>query len=160
MNNMTNKEKFLKLVSGNDDSTLKQIKERIKNKAMLKESQKIAIKVLAKLDELDWSQKKLADEMKVSPQQVHKIVSGKENLTIETQVKLQEILDIPVLASYYENKFKEIESELSFEISLDFDKIITNNQPVVYDNKEVNSFNHVLQYDKVLNEYSHQRKAI
>ena len=75
---------------------------------MLKESQRIALKVLLKLDELGWTQKDLATKMSVSPQQVNKIVSGKENLTIETQIQLQNILDIPVLASYYENKSKEM----------------------------------------------------
>ncbi|MDX9705887.1 MAG: helix-turn-helix transcriptional regulator [Weeksellaceae bacterium] len=103
---MTNKEKFLQLVSEEDNNTLKEIKQRIKNRAMLRESQQIAIKVLMKLDELGWSQKDLAEKMGVSPQQITKIVSGKENLTIETQIKLQNILDIPVLATYYENKEK------------------------------------------------------
>ena len=100
---MTNKEKFLALVSAEDTDTLKRNNERVKNRAMLRESQRIAMKVLMKLDELGWSQKELAKRMEVSPQQITKIVSGKENLTIETQVKLQTILDIPVLASYYES---------------------------------------------------------
>lgn len=69
---------------------------------MLRESQQIAIKVLMKLEELGWAQKDLAREMQVSPQQITKIVSGKENLTIETQIKLQNILKIPILASFYE----------------------------------------------------------
>ena len=103
---MFNKEKFLALVSNEKSDTLERIRERIKNRAMLRESQQIAIKVLMKLDELGWSQKDLAQKMGVSPQQITKIVSGKENLTIETQIKLQNILDIPVLASYYENKEK------------------------------------------------------
>ncbi len=101
---MNNKEKFLNLVSGEDTKTIAEVKERIRNRAMLRESQQIAIKVLMKLDDLGWSQKELAKRMEVSPQQITKIVSGKENLTIETQIKLQNILDIPILASYYENK--------------------------------------------------------
>ena len=105
---MTNKNKFLKLVSGEDTKTLAEVKERVKNRAMLRESQHIAIKVLMKLDELAWSQKDLAREMEVFPQQITKILSGKENLTIETQIKLQNILNIPVLASFYENKMTEI----------------------------------------------------
>jgi plasmid maintenance system antidote protein VapI len=60
--------------------------------------------VLNRLAELNWTQKRLAEAMEVSPQQISKIVSGKENLTIETQIKLQEILSIPILASYYESK--------------------------------------------------------
>lgn len=105
---MTNKNKFLKLVSGEDTKTLAEVKERVKNRAMLRESQHIAIKVLMKLDELAWSQKDLAREMEVFPQQITKILSGKENLTIETQIKLQNILNIPILASYYENKMNDV----------------------------------------------------
>lgn len=104
---MTNKEKFLALVSEKDSGTLERNRDRIRNRAMLRESQQIALKVLMKLDELGWSQKDLAKIMAVTPQQITKIVSGKENLTIETQIKLQNILDIPVLASYYENKMTE-----------------------------------------------------
>lgn len=106
---MTNKEKFLALVSKEQTKTLKENKERIKNRAMLRESQQIAIKVLMKLDELGWTQKVLASKLEVSPQQITKILSGKENLTIETQIKLQNILDIPILASYYdENETNKI----------------------------------------------------
>lgn len=105
---MTNKDKFLQLVSNADTKTLAEVKQRIKNRELLRESQQIAIKVLMKLDALGWTQKKLAMEMKVSPQQITKIVSGKENLTIETQIKLQNILDIPILASYYENKINSM----------------------------------------------------
>lgn len=104
---MTNKEKFLALVSEEDTGTMERNRKRIRNRPMLRESQQIALKVLTKLDALGWSQKDLAKAMNVSPQQISKIVSGKENLTIETQIKLQNILDIPVLASYYENKMTE-----------------------------------------------------
>jgi DNA-binding XRE family transcriptional regulator len=101
---MKNKEKFLKLVSPDQTNSVLKNKQNILNRAMLQESQKIALKVLNRLAELNWTQKRLAEAMEVSPQQISKIVSGKENLTIETQIKLQEILAIPILASYYENK--------------------------------------------------------
>lgn len=120
---MTNKEKFLALVSEDDSKTLERNRERIRNRAMLRESQQIALKVLFRLDDLGWSQKDLAEKMKVSPQQISKIVSGKENLTIETQIKLQNILDIPVLASYYEQKTAQIE-ELIFSFEERMDKIV------------------------------------
>lgn len=109
---MTNKEKFLTLVSGEDTKTLKEVNDRIKNRAMLRESQKIALKVLTKLDELGWSQRELAVKMEVRPQQITKIISGKENLTIDTQVKLQNVLDIPILASYYEQKIENIHQQI------------------------------------------------
>ena len=117
---MTNKDKFNQLVSGEDNRTLADVKKRIKNRAMLRESQQIALKVLMKLDDFGWSQKDLAKAMEVTPQQITKIVSGKENLTIETQIKLQHILDIPVLASYYENKMTEIDQRIvTFEKRVD-----------------------------------------
>lgn len=105
---MTNKEKFISLVSKEKTNTLEKNRERIKNRAMLRESQQIAIKVLKKLDELGWSKKDLADALEVAPQQITKIVSGQENLTIETQIKLQNALDIPILASYYENRIQNM----------------------------------------------------
>lgn len=101
---MTKKEKFLALVSKAEQDKVKISSLRMRNRDMLRESQHIALKVITKLDELGWSQKNLAQAMGVSPQQVTKIVSGKENLTIETQIKLQQILDVPILASYYEKK--------------------------------------------------------
>jgi transcriptional regulator with XRE-family HTH domain len=109
---MSNKETFLAIVSGEDTKTIEQATWRIKNRAMLRESQKIALKVLGKLDELGWTQRDLAEKMEVSPQQVSKIVSGKENLTIDTQVKLQNVLDIPILASYYEQKIENIHQQI------------------------------------------------
>lgn len=117
---MTNKDKFIQLISGEDNMTLADVKKRIKNRAMLRESQQIALKVLMKLDDFGWSQKDLAKAMDVTPQQITKIVSGKENLTIETQIKLQHILDIPVLASYYENKMTEMDQRIvTFEKRVD-----------------------------------------
>jgi len=40
-------------------------------------------------------------------------VSGRENMTISTLVRLQQILDIPILASYFENQ-PEQPDELNF----------------------------------------------
>jgi plasmid maintenance system antidote protein VapI len=126
---MTNKEKFLALVSEQDSRTMERNRERIRNRAMLRESQQIALKVLMKLDELGWTQKDLAKAMEVSPQQITKIISGKENLTIETQIKLQNILDIPVLASYYENKMTE-NNQWVFTV----EKSVARIEPQVFEN--------------------------
>lgn len=99
---MTNKDKLLSLVSKETTNTLKKIQKSRNNREMLTESQTIALKVLKRLDEWGWTQKDLAHKLKVSPQQVYKITSGKENFTLTTLMKLQEVLDIPILASYYE----------------------------------------------------------
>ena len=116
----TKKEIFSSLVSKEKSDTISRNKERIKNRARLRESQQIALKVLTKLDEIGWSQRRLAKEMGVSPQQITKIVKGKENLTLETQVKLQGILDIPILATYYERNVGEFISTIEFEESSDY----------------------------------------
>jgi len=112
---MSNKENFLKLVSYEKTPTVESVKERMRNRDMLHESKQIALKVLVKLEEVGWSQKDLANKMGVSPQQINKIVSGKENLTLETLVKLQNLLNIPLLATYNEsdvNKSEEIVSSI------------------------------------------------
>lgn len=55
---------------------------------------------------MGWSKKKFSDEMGVTPQQITKIVSGKANLTLETRVEIQEVLNIRILASFYALKIK------------------------------------------------------
>lgn len=106
----SNKEKFLLLVSDEESGVMKDIEYRIKNRHWLNESFMIATKVLIKLEELNWTQKDLAAAMEVTPQQVNKIVRGKQNLTLDTIVKLQTILHIPLLASFFEaNNNKDIE---------------------------------------------------
>lgn len=114
-------EKIQSLVLDNSTENIERNRDRIKNRPMLKESRNIALKVLEKLEELSWSQKKLAEAMNVSPQQVSKIVSGKENLTIETQVKLQDVLNIPILASYYERIFNELIELFTCESSIELE---------------------------------------
>ena len=49
----TKKEEFKALVSKERTNTVSRNKERIKNRARLRESQQIALKVLTKLDELE-----------------------------------------------------------------------------------------------------------
>lgn len=113
----TQKEIFKSLVTEEKPDTVSINRERITNRARLRESQQIALKVLDKLNELNWSQRKLAREMGVSPQQITKIVKGTENLTLATQVKLQEVLDIPILATYYERKNENISKTIKLKHS-------------------------------------------
>jgi hypothetical protein len=48
--NMTNKEKFMKLVSDEKTDTIAKNRERIKNREKLRESQRIALKALLESD--------------------------------------------------------------------------------------------------------------
>lgn len=132
---MSNIENFKALVSSEKTNTIEKNRVRIKNRAMLRESQNIALKVLDKLDEIGWSQRKLALEMGVSPQQITKIVKGQENLTLETQIKLQNILNIPILASFYEVEETKMISE----------------EPITKTEKYIQ-----LEYNVYSNDYSHQ----
>jgi len=76
---MTNKEKFLTLVSEDDGNTLAWVKVHKANKPLRRTAQKIAILILMRLNALGWSQKDLAEKMEVSPHLVNKWVKGKEN---------------------------------------------------------------------------------
>ena len=67
------------------------------NKAWLDTSFKIALLILARLKALGWKQTQLASAMNVSPQYISKIVRGKENLTIETIVALEQVLEIKLI---------------------------------------------------------------
>lgn len=118
---MNNKENFSKLISQEKSNTLENLRDRKKNRAMLRESQSIAFKVLLRLEELRWTQRKLAEKLEVTPQQVTKIISGKENLTLETLVKLQSILEIPLLVSYIENAVDEMMQTHKVEVTQAYD---------------------------------------
>jgi transcriptional regulator with XRE-family HTH domain len=64
------------------------------------------------------TQKQLAEMMQVSPQQINKWVKGNEKFSLDTLLKLQEVLDVPILASYYEKNNKKAEELMdSFEVS-------------------------------------------
>ena len=93
---MVNLDKLNKLAT-KDESWLQEAKQRQENKGWLKHSQKIAIKVLRTIKEKKIKQKELALMLGVSPQQVNKIVKGKENLTLETIFKLENVLGISLI---------------------------------------------------------------
>jgi predicted XRE-type DNA-binding protein len=106
---MTNKEKFLTLVS-EDAETEKRIRYREENSLWLRESKSIALKVLLALKEKNMTQKDLAELMRVSPQYVSKLVKGEENLTIDTITKLQESLGIGILVSSAQRQKENIKN--------------------------------------------------
>ncbi|MFA5656924.1 MAG: helix-turn-helix transcriptional regulator [Dysgonamonadaceae bacterium] len=75
--------------------------ERRKKRDWTDRSNKIAIMILREIRKQKpingMTQKKLADEMDVTPQYINKVVKGKENLTLETVSKFEEILGIRLL---------------------------------------------------------------
>ncbi|KVV16186.1 helix-turn-helix domain-containing protein [Flavobacterium sp. TAB 87] len=153
---MSNIEKFTALVSSEKTNTVTKNRERIKNRAMLRESQNIALKVLDRLEELHWTQKKLAEKLEVSPQQITKIVKGQENLTLETQIRLQNILDIPILASYFEKEELKSTSEVSITTT---EKYVAPKMQYINENKILVAKKEIkLEYNSLSQKYSHFEK--
>jgi len=91
------KDKLSKIVSKEPSKWLEQAKWRLENRAWLKNSQAIAIRILSRIEEMNISQKELAEKMGLSPQMVNKLVKGSENLTLETISKLESALDIKLI---------------------------------------------------------------
>ncbi len=67
------------------------------NEAWLERSSNIALRILGAIQLNVMSQKELAEQIGVSPQQVNKIVKGRENLTLETISKLEAAFGIVLL---------------------------------------------------------------
>lgn len=72
--------------------------ERRANKKWLRYSQNIAMMMLDKMDELRLTQKRLAEIMGCSQQYVSKILQGKENLTLETMEKIEDVLHLDLFS--------------------------------------------------------------
>mgnify|MGYP002624157762 FL=1 len=69
---------------------------RMQNKSWLRHSQRIAVKMLEKMDELGMTQKQLAELMGCSQQYVSKVLKGQENLSLETMSKIEDCLHISI----------------------------------------------------------------
>ena len=92
-----NLENFEKLVSNEQSGWLDKFSYYKNNKSWLDKSAIVALNVLEVLKAKGWSQKDLAEKMKVSSQQVNKILKGQQNLTLETISKLETALEISLI---------------------------------------------------------------
>ncbi|SHH08280.1 Helix-turn-helix [Flavobacterium micromati] len=92
-----NLENFQKLVSNEQSGWLDKFLYYKANKSWLNKSAMVAVNVLEALKAKGWSQKDLAQKMKVSAQQVNKILKGQQNLTFETISKLETALEISLI---------------------------------------------------------------
>ena len=70
---------------------------RVKNKSWLRYSQKIAMMMLDKMEELGLTQKALAERMGCSQQYISRVLKGTENLSIETISKIENALLLEIL---------------------------------------------------------------
>ena len=70
---------------------------RIANKEWLRYSQRIAMMMLDKMEELGLTQKSVAERIGCSQQYVSRVLKGSENLSIETICKIESALGLQIL---------------------------------------------------------------
>lgn len=75
-------------------------KERAKkdrtNRKQISRAQKFALELMDYMEEHEITQKELAHKMKVTPQQVNKILRAKSNLTFDTLDKISNALEVEI----------------------------------------------------------------
>ena len=69
------------------------------NKSWLRYSQRIAMMMLDKMEELGLTQKALTERMGCSQQYASRVLKGTENLSIETISKIESALELEILES-------------------------------------------------------------
>lgn len=97
----TVKDNINKIASKQVSNWLEDAKNRQANKQWTDRSFKIAVRILREIRAQKkvngMTQRKLADDMGVSPQYINKVLKGKENLTLETIAKIEEVLSITII---------------------------------------------------------------
>lgn len=100
---ITNIKNRLKDSSKQDNTWIERATYRKENKAWLDISFAIAVKIMSAIKANKASnifpktQKELAEVMNCSPQYVNKLLKGTENLQLETIVKIEQILNVPLI---------------------------------------------------------------
>lgn len=88
-------EKLKHLAAQNPASNWKEkVAYRKENKTWIRKATRVSLRVLDALDEKGWSQAQLARALEVTPQQVTKIVKGKNDFKLSTISKLEAVLGI------------------------------------------------------------------
>ena len=97
----TARENINKIASKKVSNWINDAENRQANKNWTDRSFKIAVRILREIraqKEINgMTQRKLAEEMGVSPQYINKVVKGKENLTLETIAKIESVLGITII---------------------------------------------------------------
>lgn len=122
MNKEEKRKQFWNSIENDKGSWIEKARHRRDNRSWLRKSQRIAVRILSELNEKGMQQKELAEAMDVSPQQISKIVKGKQNLTLETISKLESVLgvklfEVPVPQFEMNVERKTIQTNLSKEKS-------------------------------------------
>ena len=95
------KENIGKNASNQNSGWLSEARERQANIDCTKRSFKIAVRILREIRAQKavngMTQKKLAEMMGVTPQYINKVVKGRENLTLETISRIEQVLGIALI---------------------------------------------------------------
>ena len=98
---MRTREEIISKLNANSSDTPSKWREkaawRNANKSWLRYSQRIAMMMLDKMEELGLTQKSLAERMGWSQQYVSRVLKGTENLSIETISKIESALELEIL---------------------------------------------------------------
>lgn len=131
-------DKLNQIIVNEPSKWLEEANYRFENKAWLKKSQAIALRILRHIRANSISQKDLAERLNVAPQQVNRWVKGSENFTLETISKIEIVLGIQLVD--VSDTLKKSESSIFFkkEMSFEFDK---NKVSIIeYSDKITNSY--------------------
>jgi DNA-binding XRE family transcriptional regulator len=122
------------------DKWLQKANYRKSNKKWLGYSRKIALRILAAMEDIPkMTQKSLAKSLDVSPQHINKIIKGQENLTLQTIAKFSDILGVELIAFpafKYNNSIN-----IMFAVSSNGTAIV-----VMYDCHIVNDYYHPIEF--------------
>ncbi len=116
---MNNIEKLNSLAAGKTSQWVTDAKRISDNAARLRKSGKIALNIITSLKIQGKTQKDLAEMMEVSPQQISKILSARENITLDTICKIEEalgveLIEVPLISS------RQKESDKCFTYSITY----------------------------------------
>ena len=115
---MNNIEKLNKLAAGKTSKWADDADTFSENIAWLRKSGRIAINIITSLKSSGKTQKDLANMMGVTPQQISKIIKGRENLTLDTICKIEKALDTDLIeVPLIHSKQKESEEYMTYSMT-------------------------------------------
>jgi transcriptional regulator with XRE-family HTH domain len=112
-------DKLNQIIANEPNKWLEEANYRFENKAWLRKSQAIALKILRHIRANGISQKELAEKLNVAPQQVNRWVKGSENFTLETISRVENVLDIQLIN--VSDSLKKTENTISFKKEIPFE---------------------------------------
>jgi transcriptional regulator with XRE-family HTH domain len=130
-----------KNISMRTSNYIKKASERIANRKWLKYSSNIARRISAAMEDIGINQIALADSMQVSAQYIIKVLSGTENLSLQTIAKLSDAVKVELISfPIYKDIFSTVEKSSAVTSNTDnLTGIIEQTNPNINDIKTSNT---------------------